>query len=167
MKINTVSQKIAITALLTAIMMILGYIEKSIPFLSFLPGAKIGLSNIVVLLAFYLLGEKQALLITVIKITVNGLLFSGLNGMIYAGMGGILAYLVMILCFKAGKFSMIGVSVAGAVAHNIGQIAAACFMMNSLSLVYYLPVLMILGVFGGAVTGVLGSLVYRHLKNNA
>jgi heptaprenyl diphosphate synthase len=156
--------------LLIALAFIFSYIETLFPFVFPVPGMKIGLANIVVVTALYELGGRDAFLLSLVRILLVSLTFGGgFSPMMYSLGGGILSAGVMILLQKTGKFSAIGVSVAGGVCHNIGQICVAALILGTAELIYYLPWLMI----GGAVTGVLIGIagaeavkrVHKYLRN--
>ena len=124
------TKKLALSAILAALAMILSYVEAMVPMPVPIPGIKLGLANLVILLAIYRLGFKYALAINCIRIFVTGLLFTGAFGILYSLAGGLLSLLVMYLLYRTGIFSMVGVSMAGGVAHNLGQLLTACLIMS-------------------------------------
>lgn len=150
-------------ALLAALALIFSYIEVLIPFAPAIPGIKLGIANLAVIVALYYLGIRYALLINIIRIFIGGLLFSGLFGILYSLAGALVSMLVMICLKKTGIFSVTGVSMAGGVAHNLGQILVAAFLISNIKIFVYFPVLTISGVISGAVIGVLAYLVLRKL----
>ena len=156
------TQKLAQTALLSATAIIFGYIETLLPSVG-IPGIKLGLSNIVILLAIYKLSIPSALFIMLIKVLVTSLLFSGLNVFFFSLCGGVLSITAMIL-FKNRSFSVVGVSILGGVFHNIGQILVAGFVLST-SVFYYLPILLISGCITGFLTGYICNVTMKHLKN--
>ena len=158
------AREIARFGLLTAAALVLGYIERFIPLAPGIPGIKLGLSNTVLLYAIYLMNWKSAICLMLLKVTLSGLLFSGISAMLYAFAGGALSLLVMVLLHRAKGFSIVGVSVAGAVVHNIGQIAVACLVVRTQALLGYLPVLLIAGVVTGVLTGMVARLVILALE---
>lgn len=155
---------IAICGVLTALAMIFSYIESLIPIPLPVPGIKLGVANIAIITVMYAVGVKEALIINSIRITLTAILFGNLNSFIFSMAGGMLSILVMIILMKTKQFSMTGVSVAGGVAHNIGQIIAAILVMGSSAIVYYLPVLMISGIVTGVIVGIVGAMVTRRVK---
>ena len=150
-------------ALLSAIAIIFGYVESLFPLPVPIPGVKLGLSNIVILYAIIKMNKTDAFLIMLIKITVCSLLFSGMSGFIYSLSGGILSIIAMIAAVKA-SLSTIGASIAGGIMHNVGQLLAASIMLKSLSVFYYLPVLLLSGILVGFITGAVCASVMRKLK---
>lgn len=156
------TQKLVQTALLSATAIIFGYIETLLPSVG-IPGIKLGLSNIVILLAIYKLSIPSALFIMLIKVLVTSLLFSGLNVFFFSLCGGVLSITAMIL-FKNRSFSVVGVSILGGVFHNIGQILVAGFVLGT-SVFYYLPILLISGCITGFLTGYICNVTMKHLKN--
>lgn len=148
------AKKLARLALLTALMLVLGYIESLLPITAGIPGIKIGLSNAVLLFALYLIDEKSAALLMVMKVLLSGFLFAGLSAMLYALAGGSVSLAVMIAAKRLIKdASCVGVSVLGAVAHNLAQLAAAYFVVGQAAVFGYAPVLMVAGVVAGILTG--------------
>ena len=157
------TSKLTIAALMAALALIFSYIEVLIPFNFGIPGIKLGIANLVIIVALYYLGTRYALLINVIRILIGGLLFSGVFGMLYSMAGALLSMLVMVLVKKCWLFSVTGVSMAGGVAHNLGQLLVAAFLVSNLKIFVYFPVLVISGVVSGAVIGILAYLVLKKL----
>ena len=157
------TKKITTTALLAALALIFSYIEVLIPFAPAIPGIKLGIANLAVIVVLYLLGAGYALLVNIIRIFIGGLLFSGLFGTLYSLAGALLSMLIMILLKKTCIFSVTGVSMAGGVAHNLGQLFAAAFLVSNIKVFVYFPVLIISGVISGAVIGILAYLVLKGL----
>lgn len=157
------TSKLTIAALMAALALIFSYIEVLIPFSFGIPGIKLGIANLVIIVALYCLGTRYALLINIIRILIGGLLFSGIFGMFYSMAGALLSMLVMVLVKKCGLFSVTGVSMAGGVAHNLGQLLVAAFLVSNLKIFVYFPVLVISGVVSGAVIGILAYLVIKKL----
>ncbi|MCR5835133.1 MAG: Gx transporter family protein [Lachnospiraceae bacterium] len=160
---NISARKIAIRALLVALAMVLSFIESQIPIGVMVPGMKLGLTNIVVMVALYRLDEKEAIIINVIRIFLVGFTFGNLFSIAYSLAGGILSGIVMILLKKTKKVGMTTVSVAGGISHNVGQIIVAMVVMNTNAILYYLLVLWITGVFAGVAIGILSAEVIKRL----
>ena len=147
-----------------ALAFIFSYIEFLLPFHIGIPGVKLGLANLAIIVCLYTLGEKEAFLLSVIRIVLVGFTFANTAMMMYSLAGGILSFLVMWLAKKSSKLSMTGVSVLGGVFHNIGQILLAMWILETESLLYYLPVLIVSGVVSGVIIGILGALITKRLK---
>ena len=130
-----------------------------------IPGIKLGLANLVILLAIYRLGFKYALAINCIRIFVTGLLFTGVFGILYSLAGGLLSLLVMYLLYRTEIFSMVGVSMAGGVAHNLGQLLTACLIMSNIRLMSYFAVLLFAGIGSGILMGIVAWLVCQRLPH--
>ena len=158
---KSTAEKVALSAVMVALAMIFSYVEVLIPFNFGVPGIKLGLSNLVVMVALYKLGAGHAFNINMVRIVLSGLLFGGVSGMIYSLAGGILSLLVMLLLKTKGGFSMLGVSIGGGVSHNVGQLIAAICIVSNLNIAYYLPVLMIAGVITGAIIGMLSGKILQ------
>ena len=158
------TKKIALCGVLTALAMIFSYIESVIPVPIPVPGIKLGVANIAVITILYVLGVKEAIVINLLRIVLTSLLFGNVNSFLFSISGAALSLTIMIIMKKLYFFSCIGVSVCGGVMHNIGQIIAAVFIMGSEAIVFYLPVLIVSGVFTGVVIGVVSGIVAKHVR---
>ena len=152
-------KKLSYLGLFAAVAIIFGYVESLIPFFAGIPGMKLGLANLAVLFILEKYTWKEAVLVSVVRIIVIGFMFGNLFSILYSLAGGILSFLVMLLLKRIKGFSMIGISIAGGVSHNIGQIVVAMCVLENTKLIYYLPVLMI----AGTVTGILIGVVSRKI----
>ena len=166
MENTTDTKKLTMTALLAALALIFSYIEVLIPFSPAIPGIKLGIANLAVIVALYHMGLKYAITINVVRIFIAGLLFSGVFGIIYSPAGAILSMTVMVLLKKTGLFSVAGVSMAGGVAHNLGQILAAAFLVSNLSIFIYFPVLIFSGLISGALIGIVAYIILKRLPGD-
>lgn len=160
------TQKIALRGLLVAVAMVLSWVETQIPAFFAVPGIKLGLTNLVVLAALYCLSEKDAVLINLLRILLVGFTFGNMFSLLYSIAGGLLSGLTMIMMKRFGRFDITAVSVAGGVMHNVGQILVAMVVLETKSLLYYLPVLWISGIAAGLVIGLLSKEVVRRLPSS-
>ena len=160
------TKRVAWIGMLVALAMILSYIESLIPVFVAVPGMKLGLTNLVVLVALVALDVRYAFFINLVRIVLVAFTFGNAFSMMYSLAGGMLSLLVMLLCYRSNKFSLLGVSVAGGVAHNAGQILVAAFVLETGLVLYYLPILCISGVVAGAVIGIIGGNVLQRLPKN-
>jgi heptaprenyl diphosphate synthase len=158
------TKKIATYGVMAALAMILSYVEMQLPAFVAIPGVKLGLTNIVVLVALYKIGYKSALFINIVRIIAVSLLFGTFMSFAFSFTGGMLSTLVMILLKKSEKFSAVGVSVAGGITHNIGQILAAMLLLNTKAIIWYLPVLWLSGILSGLLIGLIGALIVKRIK---
>lgn len=154
---------VAVSSVLVALTLIFSYVEMLIPFNFGIPGIKLGLSNLVVLVALYVLGPGYAFIINMIRILLSGLLFSGLSAMLYSLSGGILSFAVMLILMKSRLFSPVGVSLGGGVFHNVGQLIMASMVTETVKIFLYLPVLTIAGTVTGTLLGFAGTLILRRM----
>ena len=161
---KTLSKKTAFFALFVALAFVFSYLESLVPISFGIPGIKLGLANLVVVTAMYTVGEKQAFAVSLIRIILSGLIFTGVFSLVYSLAGGVLSFCVMLLAKRCKALSVTGVSLIGGAAHNIGQIIAAGIVMQAPGIIYYLPVLLITGAVTGAVIGVLAALIINRLK---
>ena len=158
----SISKKISICAMLAVIALIFGYIESLFPIPLPIPGLKLGLGNIVVLICIYIINSKYAFFVMLIKVILSTILFASPSMLIYSLSGGILSYVFMII-MKKYSFSIITVSIGGGVSHNIGQLAAAFFILDSINIVYYTPFLIICGTITGVITGTISKLIINRI----
>lgn len=149
----------------TALALIFSYVETLIPINFGIPGAKLGLANLVIVIVLYKTDFKEALLLSVTRIVLAGFIFGNLFGILYSLAGGVLSLVVMTLLKRRKSFSVIGVSIAGGVSHNIGQLAAAVVVVETYQVGYYLPVLLIAGTVTGAVIGIVCREVLKRVQN--
>lgn len=150
-------------AILTALAMIFSYVEAILPFSIAIPGVKLGIANIVVVIALYKFGVRMALSINVIRIVVSGLLFSGAFGIFYSLAGGVLSFIAMLIIRRFKCFSIVGVSLTGGVFHNLGQLLTAAFLVSNLKMFVYFPVLLFSGLATGIINGIVAGLVLEKL----
>lgn len=158
------AKKTAYMGMLVALAFIFSYIESLIPISVGIPGIKLGLANMVVIVTLYLMGTGPAFTLSLVRIVLTGFTFGNLAMMMYSLAGGMLSLLVMVIARKTKLFSITGVSVLGAVFHNVGQIIVAALVVENSSLFYYLPVLLVSGVAFGIIIGVVGSILIKRLS---
>nr|WP_294492368.1 Gx transporter family protein [uncultured Mediterraneibacter sp.] len=149
----------------TALALILSYVESLIPIQFGVPGIKLGLANLIIVIVLYKKSWREALLLSVVRIVLSGFLFGNLFSIIYSLSGGILSLLVMCFMIKTGRFGTAGVSIAGGVCHNIGQLAVAMVVVETYQVGYYLPVLLISGLVTGALIGITANEVMKRTKS--
>lgn len=154
-------KKVAVCGVLVALAMIFSYIEVLIPFNFGVPGMKLGLANLVIVIGFYFLKPKEVLLISLVRIFLMGYMFGNGMSIIYSLAGGMLSFLVMLLLKKFVNLSIIGISIAGGVFHNVGQLAAAVAVLHNTAVFYYFPALLVSGVVTGFLIGILSKRVVR------
>ena len=157
-------KKIAFLGLFTSTAMILSFLETLIPNIVPIPGFKIGLANFAILLALYIYDYKEAIIVDLVRIILSALLFGSMFSLFYSLSGAVLALLVEIIVKKVDKFSVLGVSVFGAIFHNIGQFILAICILKSFSLLYYLPFTLIFCILTGAFNGYLVLILKNRLK---
>ena len=151
--------------LTVALAMIMSYIEALVPISFAVPGIKMGLANIVIIFVLYKIGTKEAILVSLIRVILVSLLFSNVMAMAYSIAGAVLSLSVMWLLKKTDKFSFVGVSIAGGMMHNVGQIIMAVILLGTEQIALYLPVLIITGTVTGVVIGIVSGLVINRFKN--
>lgn len=159
------AKNIAAFGVYVALAMIFSYIELQIPPLVAIPGIKLGLPNVVIIIAMYKFGWKEAILINILRVLLVSVLFGTVLSLLYSIAGAILSLFVMIILKKSKIFSTVLVSVFGAISHNIGQITVAIFVLETSELLYYLPVLLITGTISGLLLGLIGATVVKKLDN--
>lgn len=159
------TNQLTLCALLISVALVLSYMERFIPLqmLIPLPGIKLGLANIVTVMALYFFGEKEAFMILILRCVLGSVFGGGISGLAFSLTGGLFAMTVMSIFRNVRIFSVYGVSILGASAHNIGQICVAMFLMNSVYVAGYLPYLLAVSVFTGMATGAACAGVFRAL----
>ena len=160
------ANRIALCGMLTALAMVFSYVEALIPMNFGIPGIKLGLANLVVLTGLYALPKKDVLLIQAARIVLTGFMFGSGMSIIYSLAGGLFSFGVMVLLMRNQSFSRIGVSIAGGVSHNAGQLAIAAVVVRTAQLVYYLPVLIVAGVVTGTLIGIVSDRIAPLWRNN-
>ena len=149
-----------------SVMLVLSYIESIIPVNPPVPGMKIGLANIMVIWLLYSKGVKPAALVSLIRVLLAGFLFGNLYGILFGFAGAAFSLLVMFLLKKVKFFSVVGVSIAGGVTHNIAQVIVAVIVLENVRISYYLPFLLASGTVAGIAIGILGGILYKKIKIN-
>lgn len=157
------TSRIVLIGMMIAVAFVLSYVEAMFPIQIGIPGIKLGLSNIVVVLCLYECTAKETFAIAMIRILLAGLTFGSLYTLLYSFAGGVLSFCVMILLKKTNKFSIYGVSLTGGVCHNIGQILVAMVVLQTKLLLYYLPFLLISGVVAGLAIGFVAGILTKRL----
>lgn len=156
--------KIAKMGVLAALAMIFSYIESLFPLHMGIPGIKAGFANMVVVTALYLLGEREAFFISLVRILLMGFLFGNGMSLWYSLAGGLVSFAGMVFLKRQKKYSVIGVSAFGGALHNAGQILIAAFVVQSMSILFYLAALLVAGVVLGSVMGLFCAQIIPNLK---
>lgn len=159
-------KNVARYGVLIALAFIFSYVEAQIPFevLLGLPGIKLGLANLVIVVALYTMKLRDALLISLVRVFLVGFTFGNLSMAIYSLCGGLLSFGVMALLKKLDWFGVMGVSLAGGIFHNIGQLVVAVLIMENVKIAYYFPPLMIAGAITGAAIGIVADIIMARLR---
>ncbi len=153
----------ALRGVLIALAMILSYIESFIPIGIAIPGVKLGLANIVTIYALERLGTRDALVISLLRVFLSAMLFGNPAMMVYGLAGAVFSILMMSLVKKLPFFGRIGISVTGAVSHNLAQCAAAALLLRNAKVFHYLPVLLISGIIAGIVIGTISAVILKSV----
>ena len=159
------TKRIANSAMLVALALIFSYVEVLIPFSFGIPGIKLGLANLVVVTGLFILKPSEVFGILLTRIILVAFLFGNMSSLIYSLSGGILSFCVMLLLKRCKGFSITGISIAGGISHNIGQLVVAAIVVESVSVFYYMPVLMISGLVTGMLIGIVGQRVHGVIGN--
>ena len=158
------SKKIARYALLVALAIVLSWLESLVPLSVAVPGVKLGLTNLVVIFALYRMSAGDALAISLVRVLLVSFTFGNAYAFAYSLAGALLSFVVMWGLKRIGTFSTIGVSVAGGVGHNLGQILIAAIVLENSGIFYYFPALLISGTVAGVCIGVVGGILVKRLK---
>ena len=158
-------RQITTMGMLVALAMVLGFVETLIPINLGIPGMKLGLANIVVVIALFLFDVKTAVVVSILRIILIAMTFGNMSMMFYSIAGASLSLLSMIAVSKIKSFSLISVSIVGGIMHNVGQIICAAFVVRTNGVFTYLPVLIIAGLVSGALVGIVAGLISVRLTN--
>lgn len=157
------NKRLTTLALTITFALILSYIESKIPPFVAIPGIKVGLANIAVIFTLYKFGVKDAIVVSFLRVLLVSMLFGTGVSLIYSVSGAILSLAVMILLKKLTPLREVAVSVCGGVMHNVGQIAAASFMLSTNVVVYYLPFLIVSGTVAGIAVGITSAALVKKI----
>jgi heptaprenyl diphosphate synthase len=160
-----VKSKVAYFGVFTTLALIFSYVETLIPIQFGIPGVKLGLANLIIVIALYRMKLSEAYLLSIVRVLLAGFIFGNYFSIIYSLAGGLLSLTVMALLRKKGGFSVIGVSIAGGVFHNIGQLIIASVIVETFSVMYYVPVLLIAGLVTGLLIGIASDGMLKRLAN--
>ncbi len=155
--------RVAYFGVFTALALVFSYVESLIPISFGIPGVKLGLANLIIVTALFKLELKEAFLLSVVRVLLSGVLFGNYFSIIYSLAGALLSLSVMALLKRAGGFSIVGISIAGGVFHNIGQLFVAMIVVEMFSVAYYVPVLLVAGLLTGGVIGILAREILKRL----
>ncbi len=160
------TRKLVFVSVLVAQAMILSFIERMIPVPFIAPGAKLGLANIITVTAVYMLTFKEAAAVVLLRIILTATTFGSLSSFLYSLSGGVLSLLVMASIVKVfrNEVSLVGVSISGAIAHNVGQLIVAAFVINSFLIITYLPILLIVAIPTGIFVGFVARFLINYLE---
>ncbi|MBQ9983163.1 MAG: Gx transporter family protein [Lachnospiraceae bacterium] len=156
------TSRIAEFGMLLALALVLSYLESLIPVVIAVPGVKLGLANIMTILILYRMNGRFAFFFMTARVLLTGFLFAGISTILYSFVGGLFCILVMSVLKKSSFFSVLGVSMAGAVFHNVGQILVAILIMENAHILYYLLVLCVTGMASGLAIGYLAHLLMKQ-----
>ena len=162
MKSNT--KKLTTLALTISFALILSYMESRIPPIVSVPGIKVGLANIAIIFTLYKFGAKEAVTVSIIRVLLISMLFGSPVSMIYSLMGAIMSLGSMMLLKRFTPLREVSISVCGGVMHNIGQIAAASFLLSTNIFIYYLPFLLLSGTIAGIAVGAASAFLIKRVK---
>ena len=157
--------RVAYFGVFTALALIFSYVESLIPIQLGIPGVKLGLANLIIVIALYKMRLSEVFLLSIVRILLSGFLFGNYFSILYSLAGGLLSLVVMALLKKTGDFSVMGISMAGGVSHNVGQLVVAMLVVETFSVGYYLPVLLVAGLVTGFLIGVAAGEMLKRLLN--
>ncbi len=159
------TKRVAFLGVLTSVALVLSYIEAILPPIwAAIPGIKMGFPNMVIIFLLYRFGVKEAAIVSVIRLFIVALLFGNVMTLAYSFAGAALSLLLMALCKKSDKLSVVGTSIVGGVAHNLGQILVAIVLFDTVQIGYYMAVLAVTGTIAGVFIGLAGALLLKRLE---
>lgn len=158
------SGKCALLGMLLAVALLCSYVETLIPVSFVVPGIKLGLANIVIVITMYLIGGREALLISIARILLSGFLFGNMSIIVYSLAGGLFSFFVMLFLKNVVRLNILSVSSAGGIFHNLGQLAVAALVVENMNLLYYMAVLFFSGLVTGFLTGMISRAILRRFQ---
>lgn len=162
---NEKVKKTALLGMITSVALVLAYLEAILPPISTaVPGIKMGLPNLAIILALYRFGFKEAATVSALRLFIVALLFGNVMTLAYSAAGAVLSLALMGILKRTDKFSFIGVSVVGAVMHNLGQVLVAIFLFETVQLGYYMLVLSVTGSIAGVLIGVGAGILLKRTE---
>lgn len=159
------ARRVALWGILCALAVVLGFFEHLVPLPLPIPGVKLGLANLAVVITLYLMGPRDAAAIAVLRVLLSTVAYQGPSGLMFSLAGCLLSLLAMTVARRCGCFSIVGVSMAGGVAHNIGQLAMAAVLVQTEGVIWYLPVLLLAGLATGLMIGLVATWVLRRFSS--
>jgi heptaprenyl diphosphate synthase len=159
------TKKVALLGILTSVALILSYLEAILPPIwSAVPGIKMGFPNIVIIFILYRFSVKEAAIVSFVRIFIVALLFGNVMTLAYSCAGAFLSIVLMATFKKINAFSVVGTSIVGGVAHNLGQILVAIFLFDTVQIGYYMAVLAVTGTIAGVFIGIAGAFLLKRLE---
>lgn len=158
------TKRVALLGILTSVALILSYVEAILPPIwAAVPGIKVGFPNIVIIFLLYRFGVKEAAVVSFVRVFIVALLFGNVMTLAYSCAGALLSIVLMTILKKTDKFSVVGTSIVGGVAHNLGQILVAMFLFDTAQIGYYMAVLAVTGTLAGVAIGLLGAFLLKRI----
>ena len=157
--------KVAYFGVFTALALIFSYVETLIPINFGIPGVKLGLANLIIVIALYKMRLREVYLLSIVRVLLSGFIFGNYFSIIYSLTGGLLSLTVMAVFKRKDGFSIMGISIAGGVFHNVGQLIVAMLVVETFSVAYYVPVLLIAGMITGLLIGIVSNEMLKRLVN--
>ncbi|HIU87633.1 MAG TPA: Gx transporter family protein [Candidatus Avilachnospira avistercoris] len=155
-------KSIAFYGVTLSLALVLSYVESLLPMSLGVPGAKLGLANLMTVFLLYTAGARAAFSISAARIMLSGFMFGNMFAILYSSMGFLFSFLSMLLLKRSGRFGTVGVSMAGGVMHNVGQLICAAFIAGGYVLMY-LPALLLAGIIAGLLIGALGAYMIKRV----
>lgn len=157
-------KEIAFIGVFLALALVCSYVESLIPFYFGVPGMKLGLTNIVIIIILYCMGTKESYCLSVLRVILAGFLFGNMFSILYSMAGAMLSLTVMYFMKKTGKLKIVTISTVGGICHNIGQLIVASFVVENYHVFYYMPVLLIAGFITGLLIGIAAQEIILRLR---
>lgn len=160
------AKKVAVMGMCIALALVLGWLESLIPVVPPVPGIKLGLANVVSIFLLYRMSYKEAAVVALLRVVLSGILFGNVSILLYSLSGAVLSILLMSILKATDKFSLVPISIAGGVAHNLAQLIVTAIVMENGVLFLYLPVLILAGAVSGTLIGLLGAFLIKQIPSN-
>lgn len=158
-------KKLSFLSIMTAFALVLSYLEFLLPpVYAAVPGVKIGLPNVIIIFLLYKFSLREAAFVSLVRIFLVTLLFGNAMTLLYSVAGAVLSLAVMFVFKKLKFFSMVGISVLGAVFHNVGQIIVAALVLKTAEIGFYMPILTVSGILAGIAVGLISVILLKKTE---
>ena len=158
------TKKVSVIGLFTAMALLLSYIENMLPFRTGIPGIKLGIANLIIVIAFYFLPSGEVLSISLLRVFFLSIFSGSPFTTAFSFTGAIASFFAMYISYRRNSFSPVGISIIGGVTHNLAQLLISALLLNTPAFLWYSPVLLISGIITGLINGLIATKIIHTVK---